>query len=127
MRLGEFLIMRGRVSKTEVDMACKMQLVNNHMIGVLAVDHSLLTAAELEKVLHHQADATSRLPFGEVAIGLGLLSRVDLQQLLQIQAENRLRIGEALVLQSAMTEKELIGELHAYRKFVEAEDRRRSA
>jgi hypothetical protein len=127
MRLGEFLIMRGRVSKTEVDMACRMQGVNNHMIGVLAVDHSLITAAELEKVLHHQADSGSRLPFGEVAIGLGLLSRGDLQQLLQIQAENRLRIGEALVLQSAMTEKELIGELQAYRKFIEAEDRRRSA
>jgi hypothetical protein len=127
LRLGEFLIMRGRVSKTDVDMACQMQLVNNHMIGVIAVDHGLLTPGELEKVLRHQTEATHHLPFGEIAVGLGLLSHTELEELLRIQSEDRLRIGEVLVLQSCLTEQELIGELTAYRKFVAAENGRRSA
>ncbi len=127
MRLGEFLIMRGRVSKTDVDMAFRMQVVTNHMIGVVAVDHGFLTPSELEKVLRHQTEAKQHIPFGEIAIGLGFLSRNELDELLRIQTEDRLRIGEVLVLQSRLTEQELIGELKAYSKFQAAENGRRSA
>jgi hypothetical protein len=118
MRLGEFLIMRGRVSKTEVDIACRSQLVTNHLIGILAVDQGLMTPAELEQVLHHQAIARPELRFGEVALGLGMLTRNQLDGLLELQAEDRLRIGEALVLQSCLTERELLQELRAYREFL---------
>jgi len=118
MRLGEFLIMRGRVSKTEVDQACRAQLVNNHLLGVLAVDQGFMQSSELEEALQHQQRQTPMLRFGEVAIGLGFLTRTQLQGLLQVQAENRLRIGEVLVLQSCITEQELIRELKAYREFL---------
>lgn len=126
MRLGDFLLMRGRVSKTDIDQACRMQLVNNHMVGVLAVDHGLLTPAQLEEILRHQAGMETRPRFGEVAIGLGHLSRVELEGLLEIQAENRLRIGEVLVLQSRLTEQELLEELRAYGEY-QATDRRKTA
>jgi hypothetical protein len=122
MRLGEFLIMRGRVSKTEVDQACRVQLINNHLLGVLAVDQGFMQASELEEALQHQQRQTPMLRFGEVAIGLGFLTRTQLQGLLQVQAENRLRIGEVLVLQSCLTEQELIRELKAYREFLSADD-----
>jgi hypothetical protein len=121
MRLGDYLIMRGRVSKTDVDQACQMQMVNNHMIGVLAVDHGLMTPGELEDVLRHQARTTPRERFGEVAMGLGYMDRSELEGLLEIQRENRLRIGDVLVLQSRLTEEELIAELHGYRDFLAAE------
>lgn len=123
MRLGEFLIMRGRVSKTEVDIACRTQLVTNHLIGILAVDQGLMTADELEQVLNHQTTARPELRFGEVALGLGVMTRSQLDGLLELQAENRLRIGEALVLQSCMTERELRQELKAYREFLISGDR----
>jgi hypothetical protein len=123
MRLGDYLIMRGRVTKTEVDQACHLQMVNNHMIGVLAVDHGLMTHEELEHVLNHQAEATPRQRFGEVAIGLGYLDRRELEELLHIQRENRLRLGDVLVLQSRLTEKELIQELRSYREFLAAENK----
>ncbi|HWN82008.1 MAG TPA: hypothetical protein VNM87_07930, partial [Candidatus Udaeobacter sp.] len=74
MRLGEFLIMRGRVSKTEVDQACRVQLINNHLIGVLAVDQGFMQASELEEALLHQQRQAPMLRFGEVAIGLGFLT-----------------------------------------------------
>jgi hypothetical protein len=122
MRLGEFLIMRGRVSKTEVDQACRVQLINNHLLGVLAVDQGFMQASELEEALEHQQRQTPMLRFGEVAVGLGFLTRTQLQGLLQVQAENRLRIGEVLVLQSCLTEQELISELKAYREFLSDED-----
>ena len=122
MRLGEFLIMRGLVSKTEVDQAYRAQLVNNHMLGVLAVDQGFMQPAELEAALLHQQEQTPELRFGEVAIGLGYLTRGQLQGLLAIQAENRLRIGEVLVLKSCLTEQELIRELKAYREFLTEED-----
>jgi hypothetical protein len=118
MRLGEFLVMRGRVSKTEVDIACRAQLVTNHLIGILAVDQGLMTPVELEQVLQHQAVARPELRFGEVALGLGMLTRSQLDGLLELQAENRLRIGEALILQSCLTEHELRQELRAYREFL---------
>ena len=122
MRLGEFLIMRGRVSKTEVDQACRVQLINNHLLGVLAVDQGFMQASELEEALEHQQRQTPMLRFGEVAVGLGFLTRTQLQGLLQVQAENRLRIGEVLVLQSCLTEQELIRELKAYREFLSDEN-----
>ena len=122
MRLGEFLIMRGRVSKTEVDQACRVQLINNHLIGVLAVDQGFMQASELEEALLHQQRQAPMLRFGEVAIGLGFLTRTQLQGLLQVQAENRLRIGEVLVLQSCLTEQELIRELKAYQEFLADDD-----
>jgi hypothetical protein len=124
MRLGEFLIMRGLVTKTEVDQAFRDQLVNNHMLGVLAVDQGYLQAGELETALVHQQGQSPALRFGEVAIGLGFLTRGQVQGLLQIQAENRLRIGEVLVLKSCLTEQELIRELKAYREFLAGEDRK---
>lgn len=126
MRLGDFLLMRGRVSKKDIDQACRMQLVNNHMVGVLAVDHGLLTPVELEEILRHQTEMVPHPRFGEVAIGLGHLSRVELEGLLEIQAENRLRIGEVLVLQSCLTEQELLAELSAYREY-QATDKRKTA
>ena len=118
MRLGEFLIMRGRVSKTEVDIAFRAQLIHNHMLGILAVDQGLMTPAELEQVLHHQTTASPELRFGDVALGLGMLTQSQLESLLELQAENRLCIGEALVMQSCMTRRELMSELRAYREFL---------
>lgn len=119
MRFGEFLLRRGRVSANDMDAARRMQLVNNHLIGVLALDHGILKPADLEHVLTHQAETAPMPRFGEVAIGLGYLSRQALEELLTIQAENRLRIGDVLVLQSRLTEQELLAELRAYREYVE--------
>ena len=118
MRFGEFLLERGRVSAHDMDAARRMQLINNHLIGVLALDHGFLKPANLEHILNHQT-ACSPPRFGEVAIGLGYLSRSQLEELLTIQAENRLRIGDVLVLQSRLTEAELLAELRAYREYVE--------
>jgi hypothetical protein len=118
MRFGEFLLSRGRISKKDMDEACRAQIVNNHLIGVLAMDHGMLRPDELEHILDHQARAVDKPRFGEVAIGLGYLGREDLEELLTIQAENRLRIGDVLVLQSRLTEQELLAELRAYREIM---------
>jgi hypothetical protein len=118
MRFGEFLLERGRVSAHDMDAARRMQLINNHLIGVLALDHGLIKPADLEHILQHQTASSPPARFGEVAIGLGYLSRTQLEELLTIQAENRLRIGDVLVLQSRLTEAELLAELRAYREYV---------
>jgi hypothetical protein len=116
MRLGEFLLMRGKVTRPEIDAACRMQQINNHLIGVLAVDHGMMTCDQLESVLLKQAREEPGAPFGEIAVGLGYLSPNQVQRLLALQDENRLRIGEILVLQSRLTEQELIAELAEYRQ-----------
>ncbi len=118
MRFGEFLLMRGRVSEDDLDEARHMQLVNNHLIGVLAMDHGLLKLGELEQILHHQAAIAPRPRFGEVAVGLGYLSPQQLEVLVAVQRENRLRIGDVLVLRSTLTEEELLAELRAYRDYM---------
>jgi hypothetical protein len=124
MRLGDFLLMRGKVSKTDIDAACQMQKVNNHLIGVLALDRSMITQEQLEEILRQQMQSQPYMRFGEVAIGLGYLTRAQIERLIDIQDENRLRIGEILVLQSRMTEHDLIDELAEYRRYLAEVDRK---
>ncbi|MGD8393945.1 MAG: hypothetical protein PVF43_00555 [Candidatus Eiseniibacteriota bacterium] len=126
MRLGEFLLMRGRISKSDIEAATELQKVNNHLIGVLALDRGMITRDELEEILETQAQSQPYMRFGEVAVALGHLTRAQIQRLLDIQDDNRLRIGEILVLQSKITEHELIEELAVYRRYI-AEMERKSA
>jgi hypothetical protein len=116
--------MRGKVSKSDVDAACQLQKVNNHLIGVLAMDRSMLTSEQLEEVLRKQVESTPHMRFGEIAVGLGYLSRSQVERLIDIQDENRLRIGEILVLQSRITEQDLIEELAEYRRYLAQMDRK---
>ena len=68
----------------------------------------MISQDQLEEILRKQTQSQPYMRFGEVATGLGYLSRAQIERLLDIQDENRLRIGEILVLQSRMTEQELI-------------------
>ena len=124
MRLGDFLLMRGKVSKSDLDAACQMQKINNHLIGVLAVDRGMLKHEQLEEILKRQTQAQPYMRFGEIALGLGHLTRAQIERLLEIQDDNRLRIGEILVLQSKITEQELIDELAEYRRYLADTDRK---
>ncbi len=114
MRLGEYLIQTGRVSKTAVEMAKHAQEVNNHLIGILAVDRDWMTHDELSEVLRRQDASSPRRPFGEVAVECGYLTRGQVAALLEIQQENRLRLGEILVLQSRISEKDLLQSLDEF-------------
>ena len=101
-----------------------MQKINNHLIGILAMDRGMISQDQLEEILRKQTQAQPYMRFGEVAVGLGYLSRAQIERLLDIQDENRLRIGEILVLQSRMTEQELIDELAEYRRYLADVDRK---
>jgi len=123
MRLGEYLMMKGMVSKTDIDQARSMQKVNNHLIGVLAVDRGMMTCDELEDVLDRQSRQEPHRLFGEIAVECQYLTRSQVELLLDLQASNHLRIGETLVLQSKISESELIEALRGFRAHRDAKGR----
>jgi len=92
---GQFLIEQGEVDAGHVREALDLLGQTNRSLGEIAVDQSMMSESDVQRVNHAQRG--NDRPFGDLAVELGLLSSEQLVECLRLQRERRLLIGEALV------------------------------
>lgn len=109
---GEFLVQRGLVTREDVRRARAYQLGQSRRIGVLAMERYLLSPGQVLDIRSHQRRGAGL--FGEVAVTLGHLTRAQVEHLLWVQRQNRVRIGECLVKNGALNADEMEAALHEY-------------
>jgi hypothetical protein len=92
---GQYLIEQGVVDSDNIRAALKLMDEENRSLGELAEAGGILTSAEAAKVNAQQRYCD--IPFGELAVEMGLLSEEQVEYLIGFQEQTRLRIGQALV------------------------------
>ena len=92
---GQYLIERGEVDADQVRAALRLMDAENRTIGELAVEGRFISKADADKVNAEQRHRD--MPFGELAGEMGLLTEEQIDNLVQLQWQTRLRIGQALV------------------------------
>ena len=103
---GQFLIDNGVVDSHQIRAALKLMEEENRSLGTLAEAGGILSAEVAAKVNAQQR--TCDVPFGELAVEMGLLSEEQVEYLLGFQEQTRLRIGQALVRQGALANDRLL-------------------
>ena len=92
---GQYLIEAGAISAGQLREALDLIESDYEKIGELAVKHGYI---EKEDVLRlHREQRYIDSPIGQLAIERGLMTEAQLNKLLTIQQDTRLRIGDALV------------------------------
>jgi hypothetical protein len=122
MQFGLYLKKKGVVSAEQLVAALEVQQKGLVRIGQLAIEEGILSPREVFQVLRSQSDSPHER-FGEVAMGLNLITRDELQRLLVIQMERRRPLSEILVGQHAMLPLHAAEELAAFRREMEGRNR----
>jgi hypothetical protein len=115
MRFGLHLHRKGLITADELVAALEVQTRNLVRIGQLALEEGILTARDIFDVLRAQHRSPNER-FGELAIEMGLMSHDNLMQLLMIQADRKLPLGEILIWQGVLTDEQVDVELRALQK-----------
>ncbi len=92
---GQYLIEQGVIDSDQIRAALKLMGEENRNLGELAEAGGILTAEEAAKVNAQQRYCD--LPFGKLAVDMGLLSEAQIEYLIGFQEQTRLRVGHALV------------------------------
>ncbi|MCR5558088.1 MAG: hypothetical protein K6F75_11085 [Butyrivibrio sp.] len=99
--LGNYLLSKGVLSRTQLVKAYQIQESNRAKLGVIAVSEKLMTIAQAEQVNALQASMDKK--FGDIAIEKGYLSEPQLGRLLELQGNSYLAFVQALVDEQYMT------------------------
>jgi hypothetical protein len=114
MQFGLYLHRKGVITADQLVAAIEVQTRSLVRIGQLALEECILSARDIFDILRAQHDSPHE-PFGELAIHLGLMTRVELMRLLMIQADRRVPLGDILVRQGVLTQQRADEELTIYR------------
>jgi len=109
---GQFLLEKGRISSQQLVDALEYQKSVTQPIAVLALELGILTA---DQVYHVLKQLRPDKQFGEVAVGLGVLSQSQLEKLSHCQSGHRILLGEALIAKGFITVEVLEKELKEYK------------
>lgn len=123
MHFGLYLKHKGVISADQLVEALEAQLATLPRIGQLALEEGIMAPRGIFDVLRAQSESPNER-FGEIAIGLGLMTRDDLMRLLMIQADRKRSVADMLVTLGILTEQQAEEEMTQYRRYVAA---RRSA
>jgi signal transduction histidine kinase len=113
MLFGEYLLERGKLSSSEVDLVCNIQKKSTVPIGQLAVDNKFMSLADVLSVRSNQQSTGAM--FGEVAVRLDILKPRQVEALLELQKDLRPYFGELLVKNNLMSEEEFIAHLRQFK------------
>jgi hypothetical protein len=122
MQFALYLKSKGVVSAEQLVAALELQQKQLVPIGQLAIEEGVLAPRQVFQVLRSQSDSPHER-FGEVAVGLGLMTRHDLQRLLIIQMERKRPLSEILVRQHALSPLHAAEELSEFRRQMEQRNR----
>ena len=92
---AQFLLERGEIDEGHLREALDLMESENKTIGELAVAAGYASAAEARRVNGEQRRLD--LPYGELAIRMGVLNSVELEEIMLIQHSTRVQIQDALV------------------------------
>ena len=92
---GQYLIESGEIDASQLREALALMRKQNRTLGEITIQQAFLSRAQATLVNRRQR--TDDHPFGELALALGLLTRDELDNVLAIQKETHLLLGEALV------------------------------
>jgi len=122
MSFGDYLIEKGKIDREDLDVALKLRTEKGIRLGALAVDDGLLTEQQLGAILDHQREIAAAGLFGEIAINMKLLSREQVESLLEKQKEYEKIVDQILVLSGALNSSEKEDELSLFYDMVVCKD-----
>lgn len=126
MQLGVYLVKNEVITAEELVAAIDAQQQQRTPLGQLAIELGKLSARDVFRVLRHQA-VGAQSQFGAAAIELRLLEEVDVAELLYHQSNRLPSIGEILVDQGVLSQRQLDQELAAFRRDAERTGIRRTS
>ncbi len=118
MKFGLYLKKKGAITAEQLVAALDHQHSRMPPVGQLAMEEGVLSARQVFKVLRCQSGIPHER-FGEVAVGMGMMTPVELQRLLMIQWERKPNITDVLVQLRILSEARVDEELSAYRAAME--------
>jgi hypothetical protein len=113
---GRFLSKVGLVTDDQAQRAYQLQKELTPSFAVVAVLENLLSVEELRRVLAHQRQ--TGLFFRQTVLDLGLMDEAGLGQLETRSVDYSIMIGEALVVQGALSALALEDALQAFEEFM---------
>lgn len=118
MKFGLYLKSKGVIDAEQLVAALIYQQCRVPPVGQLAMEEGVLNAREVFEVLRCQSELPHER-FGEVAVGMGLMSPEELQRLLIIQWERQPELALVLVDLRTLSRARVDEELAAYRAAME--------
>ncbi len=115
MRFGMYLYKNRLISAEQLVAALELQDERTVPLGVIAMEQGNLAIRDVLSILRVQSDLPSDR-FGDIAIDLGLMTKRDLAELLMIQSNRRVPVGECLVELGILDQEQLDKALAAYRR-----------
>ena len=91
---GEYLVYAELISKEQLQEATEYVDSKNVRLGALAVEQGFMTNTQADALNKKQREVDK--PFGALAVEHGLLIEEQLNELLEIQKQRRIRIGDAI-------------------------------
>jgi hypothetical protein len=107
-----YLVEKGVVKENDLRDVETMKSSTNVSLGMIALNHGLLTSVEIKHIL--QAQAGTGRKFGEVAVDLTILDEDQLRRLLAEHARINFDVGEILVMKGRLSAKKLEEERRAF-------------
>jgi aspartate ammonia-lyase len=107
-----FLVEKGVVNENDLRDIETMTNNTNVSLGMIALNHGLLTSLEVKRIMKAQAETGKK--FGEAAVELEILDEDQLRALLAEQATINFDVGEILVMKGRLSAKKLEEERQAF-------------
>ena len=92
---GQFLLEKGEIDALHLRQSLDLMGRENLTLGELAVFKGFASEAETRRVGGEQRRRD--LPFGELAVKMGVLNSVEIEELLLLQLETRVNLEDAIV------------------------------
>jgi hypothetical protein len=118
MKFGLYLKRKGILSADALVAALEYQQSRMPPVGQLAMEEGVLSARQVFQILRCQSDLPHER-FGDVAVGMGLMSPKELQRLLMIQWERKPTLADVLVRLKMLSQPQVDHYLTAYRAEME--------
>jgi len=118
MKFGLYLKNKGAITAEQLVAALEQQHCRLPSVGQVAMEEGVLSARQVFKVLRFQSGIPHER-FGEVAVGMGMITPAELQRLLMIQWERKPSLADVLVQLRILSQVRVDEELSAYRTAME--------
>jgi hypothetical protein len=121
MQFSLYLTRKGIISAEQFVAALEVQQKQLVRIGQLAIEEGVLSPRQVFHILRSQSNSPHER-FGDVAVGLDLMTHDQLRQLLMLQLDRQLPLVDILIHQNAISSLQATQELAAFRREMEGRD-----
>ena len=116
MIFGEYLVEQSIIRPEDLARALELQKTDRVPLGQLALQKGLIDNKQLFRILSRQRKPEERnKTFGKLAVEMGYLTQEQVETLLERQTHTNRLLGEILVSQGSVSQKELIKALKKFR------------